>query len=155
MSPLGFDLNSFQLGMPLEVDKQKRISTDPFLFLKWAAPRHQNNFFFFLRLPHCNEARSDPRPQRLGPGLGDHPQWSSAADQGGDHVTSCGRHHWAMVGTVWKLGLKVQVLLQADLWVPQFSPRALQPWFQSQSFLHSLEWELMTSARNSPVCFSL
>lgn len=69
----------------------------------------------FFRLPHSNEARSDSCPQRLGPGLRDHPQRSSAADQGGDHIAPCGRHHWAIAGAVLEPGLKAQILPDTDL----------------------------------------
>lgn len=109
----------------------------------------------FLRLPHSNEARSDPHPQRLGPGLGDHPQRSPTADQGGGHIAPCGRCHQVVVGTVLEPGLKVQVLPMTDQWAPQsrgFAARV--SWVvsgspQCQSLLSLLEWDLMTSAGNS------
>lgn len=114
MSPLRFDLSSSWMGTHLASDKQL-TTRPPSLSLKWTVPRQQSHFSFFLRLPHGNEAGSDPRPQRLGPGLGDHPQRSSASDQRGDHVTPCGRCPWARAGAGLELGLTVQVLLNTDL----------------------------------------
>lgn len=113
----------------LEIDKQVTLNIASFLFLKWIATRSQHLLFFSLRLPHSNEARSDPCPQRLGTGHCDHPQWSSETDQGGDHVTPWGRHLWAIAGTVLETELKFQVLLKTELWVPWLGPFALQQEF--------------------------